>query len=206
MGVTIVVATNNADKLAEFRRLITIPNLSVIAPRDLGISLEVAETGTSYIENARLKAIAFSVASGELALADDSGIELDDVPGWPGINSVRFAGPGKSDGDRRTILLERLAPIDGASRRARFVCSVAIARGDAIAAGATGILNGLIARGPRGTGGFGYDPIFIPLGESRTIAEMSPGEKDAISHRARALEAIRPFLITIANDAAPKSP
>jgi XTP/dITP diphosphohydrolase len=163
------------------------------------MSVEVAETGSTYGENARLKAIAFSSAGHTLALADDSGLELADFGGWPGLHSVRFAGPGADDRSRREAVLDRLAATQGASRRARFVCSVALARDGLVLAETTGTLEGMIAPEPRGVGGFGYDPIFVPEYDVRTVAELAPLEKDRVSHRARAIAALQPCLRSLAH-------
>jgi XTP/dITP diphosphohydrolase len=194
----LLVASNNPGKLFEVRRLLADLPFELVTPRELGLAIEVAEDGATYNENARLKAIAFSTAGRTLAVADDSGIELADYAGWPGVHSVRFAGLHADDQSRREAILARLASTKGASRRARFVCSIAIARQGAILAEAVGTVEGTIAAAPRGTGGFGYDSIFVPENEVRTIAELAPADKDRISHRARAIAAVRPFLVQLA--------
>ncbi len=200
MRRTLLVATNNPGKLREFRRLLRGADVELVAPSALGIHLDVAETGDTYGENARLKAVEFSRASGTLALADDSGIELTDLGNWPGVYSVRFAGPSADDAERRRLVLSRLEEIDSPTRRARFVCSIAIAEEAAVVAESIGVLEGRIAPAARGSGGFGYDPIFIPYCECRTLAELTQDEKDAISHRARAITQILPFLQSLRAD------
>jgi XTP/dITP diphosphohydrolase len=195
MGFRLLVGSNNSGKVAELTRLLDGLSLELVTPGTLGLRLgDVPETGSTYRENARLKALAYSSASHLPSIADDSGIELADLGGWPGVHSVRFAGPDADDATRRRLLLERLATLLGATRRARFHCSVAVARNGTVLAEVTGTIDGAIAWEPQGTGGFGYDSLFIPEGEQRTIAELTPTEKDVISHRARAIARLRPLL------------
>lgn len=194
MTESLLIATNNPGKLREFERLLRGVGLDLVSPARRGLDLTVAESGATYRDNALAKAVAFSVVTPGLAIADDSGIELVDLGNWPGVQSVRFAGPDANDRDREQILLERLANLESPTRRARYVCNVAVAEDGVVLAEGMGALEGSISSVPRGEGGFGYDRIFIPRGRRWTVAELPPHVKDVISHRARALAGVRPFL------------
>jgi XTP/dITP diphosphohydrolase len=200
----LLIGSNNPGKLRELTELLRDIALDLVRPVDLGLTLDVAETGSTYAENARIKALAFASASGLAALADDSGIELRALGGWPGIRSVRFAGPAANDADRRRRVLERLAGRPPPERRGRFVCAMALADAGTIVAESEGALTGTIAESAKGTGGFGYDPIFIPDGYSDTLAEIPPPEKNRISHRGQALARLRPALQAMAFRATPR--
>ena len=192
----VLIGSNNAGKLAEFSELLRGIPCDLIQPKNLGLVVAVDETGTSYAENSRLKALAFAEVQPELiVLADDSGLELAAFGGWPGLHSVRFAGPDADDAVRRRLVLERLGDRPDPDRQARFVCAIAVARGRRIVAVAEGILDGTIALAVTGSAGFGYDPIFVPVGYSQTLGELDPSIKNQISHRARALARLRPFLV-----------
>lgn len=194
----LLLATNNAGKLRELRQLLSeLSSVQLLTPRDIGLELEVEETGSSYAENASLKAVAFAQQSGMVVIADDSGLEVDALGGAPGIRSARYAPqPDATDADRRALLLENLG---GYPRpwTARFRAWVAVAvPGEAIRQ-VEGICEGEIIPEERGENGFGYDPIFwIPL-EGRTMAELSDKEKNAISHRGNAVRAALPILTAI---------
>jgi XTP/dITP diphosphohydrolase len=182
----LLVATNNAGKLAEFRRLLATLPVAVVSPAEAGLSLDVPEPHESYAENARDKAAAFCRASGLLTLADDSGIEVAALGWGPGARSARFGGPDIVD--RAAYLLDRLDGSD--DRRARMVCWLALAIPgpdlDPAVELFSGVMDGAVATAPRGAGGFGYDPIFeLPGG--RTTAELAETEKDRLSHRGRAI-------------------
>jgi XTP/dITP diphosphohydrolase len=153
------------------------------------------ETGQTYTENALAKARAAVHLTGELALGDDSGLEVDALGGAPGLHTARFGGPGLSDADRWRLVLERLRDVAPARRTARFRCVIALAGPARVEKVVEGVVEGLIADTARGTGGFGYDPVFLypPLG--RTFAELTDAEKQQVSHRGRALEAARRLLI-----------
>jgi XTP/dITP diphosphohydrolase len=157
---------------------------------------EVEETGHTYLDNALLKARAVASALGLPAVADDSGIEVDALGGAPGPRSARFAGPGASDGSNLSLLIERVRDVAPERRTARYRCVAACARPDAREAWAEGVCEGRLILEPRGDRGFGYDPAFVPEGESRTMAELEDDEKDAISHRGRAFRALRNLLFT----------
>lgn len=169
----------------------------MLTPRQLNLDLNVAETGLSYAENAALKAKAFAQASGILALADDSGLEVDALDGHPGIHSARFAPwPNATDADRRRVLLKQL---QGKPRpwTARFRCTVAIAKPSQTSVEvyfAEGVCEGEILPEERGVNGFGYDPLFLLPQLGKTMAELTMDEKNRLSHRARALRAALPML------------
>lgn len=182
----IVAATNNAHKLGEIRQILTPLGIQVLAARDVGGIPDVAEDADSFVGNATKKAVESAAAIGRPVLADDSGLEVFALGGEPGIYSARYAGPDATDAQRLAKLLARLAPHP--DRGGRFVCVIALATPAGLVGSAAGEIRGSIAPAPRGQGGFGYDPIFVPAGEHRSFAEMQPSEKDAISHRARALQ------------------
>ena len=194
---TLLLATNNPGKVREFRRLLCGLSMDIVTPAEAGISLDVEETGSTYEENATLKAEAFANAGDCLALADDSGLEVDALGGEPGALSARFGGERLDDRGRYELLLRKLENVPGPERTARFRAVVAIA-GPALPDPRLfeGVVEGAIAFAPSGEGGFGYDPIFLlPTGKS--AAEQSPEEKDATSHRGIALRAARVYLETL---------
>ncbi|HEY8369771.1 MAG TPA: RdgB/HAM1 family non-canonical purine NTP pyrophosphatase [Thermodesulfobacteriota bacterium] len=192
----LVVATRNRGKAAELVALLAEAG----APRDLVVETlqdhpdlpDVVEDGDSYEANARKKAHAVAHALGLPALADDSGLEVDALGGRPGLHSARYLGPGATPADQVAGLLRELAAKPGVPRTARFVAALVLALPDGREAAARGVVEGTIAEAPRGTGGFGYDPIFVPRGERRTYAEMSPEEKARTSHRAEAARRLAP--------------
>ena len=184
----IVLATHNAHKVTELRRILADLDVDLLSADDVEIP-EVEETGTTFEENALLKARAASEATGLVAIADDSGLEVDALDNAPGVRSARFAGSHGDDDANLALVLDRLEGVD--HRRGRFVCAAALVTPDGDEETVRGVLAGEITHGPRGTNGFGYDPIFQPVGDDRTTAEMSPEEKDAISHRGKAFRALR---------------
>ncbi len=184
----LLLATNNPGKVREFRRLLANVPFEVVTPADAGIALEVDETGSSYSENAVLKARAFASAGGCLALADDSGIEVDALQGAPGMYSARFGGPGLDDPERTALLLEKMRGLSGGQRGARYRAVVAIATPGGETRCFEGVQEGTIGFETRGERGFGYDPVFLVDGE-RAQAEISDEEKDRISHRGKAVRA-----------------
>lgn len=190
----ILIATNNPGKLREIEALLDDPDLVLLTPARLGIELTVEEDGQTYTENAERKALAFSRLSGMVALADDSGLEVDALGGEPGIFSARYSKkPGASDADRRAYLLERLKPFPQ-PWLARFRCVIAVASPSGVISFAEGICPGEIIPQERGQAGFGYDPIFYLPKMGRTMAELSLTEKNRLSHRARAVMAAKPLL------------
>ena len=193
----LLVGTNNRGKVREYEKLLAnLPGaLQITFPAREGLALEVEETGETFQANARIKALAYAQASGLPSLADDSGLEVDALDGAPGVHSARYAGPGTTDVDRYRKLLDALADTPTGQRSARFRCIVALALPDGTVRTASGTCEGEIGLTPRGEHGFGYDPIFIVEGhDGRTMAELSPEVKNKVSHRARALMAIRPIL------------
>jgi XTP/dITP diphosphohydrolase len=186
-----VVASANPGKLRELAALLAPAGIALVSQGALGIQA-VPETGTTFLENALLKARHAARAAQLAALADDSGIEVDALGGRPGVHSARFAGEGASDAANLARLLAELAGVPEARRTARYRCVVVWVRtaDDPAPLTGEGTWEGRIALEPRGRGGFGYDPAFIPAGEQRTAAELSPEEKNRVSHRAQALRAL----------------
>lgn len=190
--MSLLVATNNAGKLRELRTL--LDPIDLIAPADLNLNLEVEENGQTFAANAALKADAFAQATDLIALADDSGLEVDALDGAPGVHSARFGGPQLDDAGRYHLLLQRLAAVPAHKRQARFRCCIIAAAPDGRTCRAEGICEGLIAATATGARGFGYDPIFYLPQYDKTMAQISPELKNQISHRAAALHSIRPLL------------
>lgn len=191
----LVLASNNVGKLGEFRDLLGDLPIPLLTARDAGVLTFPPETGETFAANARAKARYVTDQTGRPALADDSGLIVDALDGAPGVLSARFGGPGLTDRDRCSLLLTRLAAIPDASRAARFIAALALSLPDGRIIESEGQLEGAIAHEPRGTFGFGYDPIFIVGGADRTLAEMRDDEKNAISHRARALHVLHARLV-----------
>ncbi len=217
-----LLASGNRHKLEEIGAILADFGVDLVTPRDLGLELDVEEWGSTFAENAAIKAIAYAKAADMVALADDSGLEVDALDGAPGVYSARFAGADGDDEANNRLLLEKLADTPDAARTARYRCVIAVAfpatsagalgqvrraedeRGtgaaDEVVIGGThlvvtraGALEGSIGRDRRGTGGFGYDPYFA-LPDGRHVAEIPAGEKNAISHRGEALTHLRAAL------------
>jgi XTP/dITP diphosphohydrolase len=186
-----VLASANPGKLRELTALLAPYGFELVSQAALGID-PVSETGTSFLDNALLKARHAAGAARLPALADDSGIEVDALGGRPGVWSARFAHPGASDAENLARLLEELAGVPEPRRTARYRCVVVLVRtaNDPAPLIGRGTWEGRIALEARGSGGFGYDPAFVPAGEQRTAAELSPAEKNKVSHRAQALRAL----------------
>ena len=196
----LLVATRNRGKLEEIRSLLGNFRINLIIPEMIGITLEVEETGSSYEENASLKATAFARLSGLVTMADDSGLEVDALNGQPGIRSARFSPLlGATDADRRAYLLSFLQD-HPQPWTAHFHCTVAIATPEGSIFYAQGNCPGEIIPSERGENGFGYDPIFLIPELGLTMAELSMDEKNQISHRARAVKAALPLVQTILGD------
>lgn len=190
----ILIATSNKGKIAEIQSLLSILPIEVITPADIGLSLEVAETGDTYLENALLKASAYSQASELPTLADDTGLEVAALNGIPGIHSARFINdPNATDKDRRSLLLSKLRTYER-PWKARFMCAAVLMFPGEAARHALGECLGEIIPDERGEHGFGYDAIFLVNGTNKTMAELSMEEKNEISHRAKAVKALFPFL------------
>ena len=192
----LLLGTENPGKIREMRSLLQEVNAELVIPGDLGLDLNVDESGQTYAENASRKAQIYSNASGLLTLADDSGLEVDALNGAPGLYSARFSPKtDATDKDRCYYLLEQLR---GISRPwpARFHCTVAIAAPDGVIHIADGVCQGEIIPEERGRSGFGYDPIFLVENMERTMAELSMAVKNQISHRGRAIEVVIPILLS----------
>ena len=187
----LVLASANAGKQREFAALLAPLGIELLLQSALGID-SVEETGTTFEANALLKARHVASCAGRPALADDSGLVVDALDGRPGVWSARFAGAGASDADNNAQLLSQLAGVPRERRGARFRCILALVRSadDARPLLASGSWEGSIALRPAGAGGFGYDPLFIPAGQQLTAAELPAAQKNALSHRARALAAL----------------
>ncbi|MBM3190468.1 MAG: XTP/dITP diphosphatase [Chloroflexi bacterium] len=182
----LLIATRNPGKKAEYAAILADFGLELVTLADLGIEADVDETGSTFAENALLKARAYAGLSGLLTLADDSGLEVDALDGAPGIRSARYAGPGATDQERYQQLLRALDGVPDERRGARFRCAIALVWPDGREEIVEGTCEGRITHEPRGTHGFGYDPVFHVLGYGCTMAELSPETKNRISHRARA--------------------
>ncbi len=190
----LLIATNNRGKVEELRALLHELPVQLVTPLEINLELDVLEDGSTYAENAGKKALAFAKASGLVSLADDSGLEVEALGGAPGLYSARYLSkPGATDADRRAYLLKNLGD-KPRPWRARFRATVAIAVPGQRVQLAEGECRGEIIPEERGTGGFGYDPIFFIPELGRTMAELDMDEKNNVSHRARAVMNARPFL------------
>jgi XTP/dITP diphosphohydrolase len=183
---TIVLATRNSGKVKEFQSLLRTLDCRILSLHDVGIDFEVEESGTTFVENARLKAVTYSNRTSFPVLADDSGLEVTALEGRPGVHSARYAGDDATDEARNTKLLAALDG-NGENREARFLCALALAKEGAVLLESEGECRGEIIGAPRGQNGFGYDPIFLLPELAKTFAEMSPSEKNRFSHRTRAV-------------------
>ena len=192
----LVLATRNRHKVAELSRILAAAGLEIdLHPvDDLARVPDVAETGLTFADNALLKARAVAAATGRPAVADDSGLCVDALAGMPGVFSARWAGRHGDDRANLELLLAQLSDVPDDMRGAHFACAAALVTPDGREVVEEGRLEGTLTRAPRGTSGFGYDPVLQPTGETRTTAEMTAEEKDAISHRGRAFRALVPHL------------
>ena len=184
----LVLASKNPGKLRELQEILGSLGVEVLLESQVGLDLEVEETGTTFEENAFLKADAVMKASGLPAIADDSGLVVDALDGAPGVYSARFGGK-ESDAARTALLLEKLEGVPAEKRTARFVSAIACRLPDGRTFTAKGSCEGVVADAPRGQGGFGYDPVFLVPSLGKTFAELSAEEKNQISHRGAALRA-----------------
>lgn len=194
----LIIATHNRGKLAELRTLLArqvegLEPSAIISAAEFDLP-DVKEDGVTFAQNALLKARAVAAATGIAAVADDSGLSVDVLGGAPGIFSARWAGEHGNDPANNALLLAQLGDIAAEHRGAQFVCAAALVTPDGFEHVREGVLEGELLTAPRGEGGFGYDPLFLPRGESRSTAEMSADEKNAISHRARAFAALAPVI------------
>ncbi|HQL08614.1 MAG TPA: RdgB/HAM1 family non-canonical purine NTP pyrophosphatase [Lentisphaeria bacterium] len=183
----IVAATGNKHKIAEIQAILAPLGLRVLSANDVGGMPDVVEDGETFRDNAVKKALAGARALGRTVLADDSGLEVVALHGAPGVYSARYAGEGGNDGRNLSKLLREMTDIT--DRRARFVAVIAVATPAGLVGTAEGEVRGIIATAPRGQGGFGYDPVFVPEGEVETFAELPAAVKNAMSHRGNALKA-----------------
>jgi XTP/dITP diphosphohydrolase len=190
----LLIATTNPGKLAEYRALLAELPIELTSLTEEGINLEVEETGSSFEENAVLKARTYAQASGLPTLADDSGLEVMALDGEPGIRSSRYAGPGASDADRHRLLLKKLEGVPWEQRQARFRCVIAIASPQGALYTVEGRVTGRITFEPRGEHGFGYDPVFYLPKYGKTMAELEPELKNRVSHRADAARKAIPII------------
>ena len=181
----IIAATKNKNKLREFGEI--LKDFEIISQEDAGIDIDVEETGTTFEENSRIKAEAIFKATGIAAIADDSGLCVDALGGEPGVYSARYGGEGLDDEGRVELLLKNMKDVPDEKRTARFVCVITMVSSDGIIA-ARGECEGVINHAPKGENGFGYDPVFYMKEYGKTTAEMSPDEKNAVSHRGKALK------------------
>jgi XTP/dITP diphosphohydrolase len=192
----VVVATNNAHKAEELRRVLAVAGLvaEVKGLADFPDYPEPAETERTFEGNALLKARAAAAVTGQIAVADDSGLEVEVLNRMPGVRSARWSGPEATDESNLNLLLAQLADVTEPDRVARFVCAMALVTPDGSEHLVRGVMEGHLIESPRGEYGFGYDPIFVAKGFSKTTAELAPEAKDAISHRGQAVRAIVPLL------------
>ncbi|MFM8155236.1 MAG: RdgB/HAM1 family non-canonical purine NTP pyrophosphatase [Actinomycetes bacterium] len=192
----VVLATQNSHKLVEMRRILGEAGLDIelVGTGEFPDISDVAETGSTFAANALLKARSVCAETGLPAIADDSGLGVDALNGMPGIFSARWSGAHGNDLANLSLLLGQLNDVPDARRGAAFHCAAAVVLPDGTERVVEGTIDGTLIREPRGTNGFGYDPIFVPVGETRTTGEMSAEEKDAISHRGRAMRALVPVL------------
>jgi len=195
----LLVATGSSHKLGELRALLDLPNTDLVSLADVGITDDVEETGATFEDNARLKARHYSAISGLPTLADDSGIEVDALGGRPGVKTRRYSGADATDEKNNRKLLGEMSGFYGPDERtARYQCVLVLFEDGAVADVTRGTFEGRVAFAPRGTGGFGYDPIFEPLTEEpggRTVGQLTPEEKNRVSHRALAARAMREKLL-----------
>jgi XTP/dITP diphosphohydrolase len=204
--VRLLVATNNPGKLREYQDLLAGLDVELSGLTDLGITTEADETGQTFEENARIKAAAYGRMSGLLTLADDSGLEVEVLSGAPGIYSARYAGKGATDADRYRKLLVALASVPWEKRAARFRCVIALAWPDGHNETFEGQCEGVIAFEPKGTNGFGFDPVFYMPEHGCTMAELPEEKKNQISHRARAARLARERLMAARKSLTQRSP
>lgn len=190
----ILIATNNKHKIKEISSIFADSEHEVVSPKQMGVSVEVEEDGTTFAENAMKKAKGFNEASRCTCIADDSGLVVYALGGEPGVYSARYGGDGLDDAGRTALLLRNMQGIE--DRRAAFVCSIAMVFDDGRTLTAEGRCEGRIQYAPSGENGFGYDPVFVPDGYDKSFAELTEAQKNSISHRGRALEVLKSLLKT----------
>ncbi|HEV2653570.1 MAG TPA: XTP/dITP diphosphatase [Ktedonobacteraceae bacterium] len=190
----LLLATTNRHKLDEYRAIFSTLPFTLLSLADIRLDMDVEETGTTFLENAELKAHAYAQAAGMLSLADDSGLEIDALGGAPGVYSARFAGVNTPYEERFRLIFERLQGIPQSQRTARFHCVISVAEPSGYCRSVEGVMEGVIADAARGAHGFGYDPIFWLPELGKTSAELPPEQKNSISHRGRAARKARELL------------
>lgn len=195
--MNLLIATHNTGKRQEYQNIFEGLPFDLMMLDDAGITTDVPETGDTFTQNALIKARAYASMGGLPTLADDSGLAVDALEGFPGVYSARWAGP--TDADRYEALLEKMSDVPWTGRQAQFVCVVALVLPDGREFTEQGTVDGRILFAPRGNGGFGYDPIFYVEEAGCTMAELSREEKNSLSHRGRAAQALRPVLEQIAS-------
>lgn len=195
----IIFATGNRDKMREIREILAAEDLEILSMKEAGISVDIEENGATFEENAQIKARAIAALTDAIVMADDSGLEIDALGGEPGVFSARYMGEDTSYRIKNQNLIERLGDLQEEERTARFVCAIAVCnvpgRGESDGEFVVReTMEGRIGREAQGENGFGYDPIFYPLGYACSSASLSPEEKNAISHRGKALRAVKDLL------------
>ena len=193
--VKLLIATNNPGKLREYQEILADLPVELVSPADVDLEFDPEEIGSTFEENAVIKAHAFAQASGLLTLADDSGLEIDALNGEPGVYSARYGNTAKKDHEGRyRLVLEKLVNVPLEKRTARFKCVVALATNQQLVGTTEGSVEGIVTLAPKGEGGFGYDPIFFVPEFERTMAELTSDEKNSISHRSRAVQTAIPMI------------
>ena len=188
--LTLVAATGNKGKLIEIREILSPYFEKILSAKDVDLNIDVVEDADTFLGNAMKKAKAYCEATGMAAVADDSGLCVDALNGEPGVYSARYMGEGHTDAERTAFVLEKIRDVPEDKRSARFMCAAVVAFPDGTTCSAVGTCEGRIAFEPIGENGFGYDPVFVPVGETRTFAQMRDEGKNAISHRGRAMRAL----------------
>ena len=199
MDKKIIFATGNADKLREIRMILG-DDWEVVSQKEAGIEADIVEDGTSFEDNAVIKAQTIAKLAGKMALADDSGLVVDAMDGMPGIYSARFMGEDTSYDIKNAAIIEKLNGLEGKDRSARFVCAIAAAWPDGTLITCRGIMEGQIAKKSAGANGFGYDPIFYLPEYGCTSAELPPEEKNRISHRGKAMRMMKKLLKAVGEE------
>jgi len=194
----IVLATSNPGKLREIRRCFSGLPFEFLSLRDIGASGDVEENGPTFLENARLKSLAYSRLSEHLTLAEDSGLEVEYLDGAPGVRSARYSDPGATDEKNIRKVLRLLEGVPWPDRRARFVCQLVLSKKARVLKTCRGQIRGTISLEKKGSSGFGYDPVFFYRPFGKTFGEVGPEMKNAVSHRGRALKKMRAFLLRCA--------
>lgn len=194
MRQRLLLATNNQGKIEEYCELLEDLSIEYLNLSDVNIDMIVDESGSSFEENAILKATQYAAVANLMTLADDSGLEVDALGGKPGVHTARYGGTGLTPAERYLLLLEEMQGIEWSMRTARFHCVIALAHRRGLIGIARGVCEGFIADKPSGKGGFGYDPVFYLPALGKTMAQLTSGEKHKISHRGKALRKVRPLI------------